>query len=58
LVAAAKFLAAATKKFFVVFNFVALTKPFFFPCRVFSDQGKSGNQGIILSGKYQGKIRE
>jgi len=29
LVAAAKFLIAATKKIFVVPNFVALTKPFF-----------------------------
>jgi len=31
LVAAAKFLVAATKKIFVVPNFVAVTKPFF-PC--------------------------
>jgi len=30
LVAAAKFLVAATKKIFVVPNFVAVTKPFFF----------------------------
>jgi len=30
LVAAAKFLAEATKKIFVVPNFVAVTKPFFF----------------------------
>jgi len=30
LVAAAKFLAAATKNLFVVSNFVAVTKPFFF----------------------------
>jgi len=30
LVAAAKFLVAATKKLFVVPNFVAVTKPFFF----------------------------
>jgi len=29
LVAAAKFLVAATKNFFVVPNFVAVTKPFF-----------------------------
>ena len=31
LVAAAKFLVAATEKIFVVPNFVAVTKPFFFP---------------------------
>ena len=33
LVAAAKFLVAATKKLFVVPNFVAVTKSFSFPCR-------------------------
>ena len=32
LVAAAKFLVAATKKLFVVPNFVAVTKPFFSSC--------------------------
>ena len=34
LVAAAKFLVAATKISFVVPNFVAVTKPFFFRVRV------------------------
>jgi len=42
LVAAAKFLVAATKKLFFVPNFVAETKPFFFRERI------GGNQIIVL----------
>jgi len=52
-VAAAKFLVAATKKIFVVPNFVALTKPFFFrvPESIFWSfrEVTVGNFGFLIS---------
>jgi len=40
LVAAAKFLVATTKKLFVVPNFVAVTRPFFFRALLRSDAAR------------------
>ena len=44
LVAAAKLLVAATKELFVVPNFVAVTKPIFFPCK----DAKASHVTILL----------